>query len=146
ARERDIRLQVEPVAGQKAHINASLFEQALVNVIDNAIKYSPEHTEVRIQLEQTGGELRIHVRDQGLGIPEKDLPHIFERFYRVDKSRSRKAGGTGLGLSIARHIMQVHGGTILVESRPGEGSCFTLALPEVPPGLRSVEAGEGQGS
>ncbi|MBU1412095.1 cell wall metabolism sensor histidine kinase WalK [Myxococcota bacterium] len=146
ARERDIRLQVEPVAGQKAHINASLFEQALVNVIDNAIKYSPEHTEVRIQMEQTGGELRIHVRDQGLGIPEKDLPHIFERFYRVDKSRSRKAGGTGLGLSIARHIMQVHGGTILVESRPGEGSCFTLALPEVPPGLRSVEAGEGQGS
>ncbi len=132
AQERDIRLEVEPVSGMNARINASLLEQALVNVIDNAIKYSPEGSVVRVTMAASGDELLVEVRDHGIGIPEGDLPHIFERFYRVDKGRSRKAGGTGLGLSIARHIMQVHHGRILVESRPGEGSCFTLALPRFP--------------
>jgi two-component system phosphate regulon sensor histidine kinase PhoR len=130
AQEREVRLEVEVSGGPVAELNASLFEQALVNVIDNAIKYGPEHSIVQIQVEETSAELRIHVRDRGLGIPEKDLPHIFERFYRVDKGRSRKAGGTGLGLSIARHIMQVHRGGILVKSVPGEGTCFTLVLPQ----------------
>ncbi|PKN44469.1 MAG: hypothetical protein CVU59_11570 [Deltaproteobacteria bacterium HGW-Deltaproteobacteria-17] len=146
AQERDIRLLVEPSSGVTAPLNASLFEQALVNVIDNAIKYSPEHSEVRISQEEVGDELRIHVRDQGIGIPEKDLPRIFERFYRVDKSRSRKAGGTGLGLSIALHVMQVHRGTIRVESRPDEGSCFTLVVPVTSPGSGTVDGGMSQGS
>ena len=129
ARERDIHLVCEPPPALEADLNASLFEQALVNIIDNAVKYSPAGSEVRILAAVAGDELRIAVRDHGCGIPEKDLPHIFERFYRVDKGRSRKQGGTGLGLSIAWHIMQVHRGRIDVESRPEEGSTFTLALP-----------------
>jgi len=138
ALDRNIRLQIEPGPGLVAELNASLFEQALVNVIDNAIKYGPENSVVNIGMENTEDEVRIHVLDQGIGIPEKDIPHIFERFYRVDKGRSRKAGGTGLGLSIARHIMQVHRGRIIVESRLGEGSCFTLVLPRRPPEARDV--------
>lgn len=132
AQDRGIRIEVEPASGVNARINASLLEQALVNVIDNAIKYSPEGSVVRVTMESSGDELLVHVQDRGIGIPEADLPHIFERFYRVDKGRSRKAGGTGLGLSIARHIMQVHHGRILVESRPEEGSRFTLGLPRPP--------------
>ncbi len=129
AAEREIALEVTQAPGVMARVNASLLEQALVNVIDNAIKYSPPGSTVSISTEENGAELLLRVSDRGIGIPEKDLPHIFERFYRVDKGRSRKAGGTGLGLSITRHIMQVHRGRVLVESRPGEGSCFSLALP-----------------
>jgi len=132
AAEREVALEVVQTPGVTALINASLLEQALVNVIDNAVKYSPAGSTVRISTEETDTEILLRVRDRGLGIPEKDLPHIFERFYRVDKGRSRKAGGTGLGLSITRHIMQVHRGRVLVESRPGEGSCFSLALPRPP--------------
>jgi len=103
-------------------------EQVLVNLIDNAIKYTPENGTVRIYSEQCPGVLKISVSDTGIGIPAKDLPRVFERFYRVDAARSREQGGTGLGLSIAKHIMQLHGGELTVASTPGKGSTFTCAL------------------
>lgn len=105
-------------------------EQALVNLVDNAVKFSPPGSEVRIECNRAeDGMVEIHVIDNGIGIPEADLPRIFERFYRVDKARSREAGGTGLGLSIVKHIAELYGGSVRVKSRLGEGSTFTLAFP-----------------
>jgi len=103
-------------------------EQVLVNLIDNAIKYTPEGGSIRISAEQTAQSVRLSVEDSGIGIPLKDQSRIFERFYRVDAARSREQGGTGLGLSIAKHIMQLHGGEITVNSTPGKGSTFTCIL------------------
>ncbi len=102
---------------------------ALVNLLDNAVKYSEPGSVVALD---AGGDRRwveITVRDEGIGIPAKDLERIFERFYRVDRARSRETGGTGLGLSIVRHVATNHGGTVDVASREGEGSTFTLRLP-----------------
>lgn len=109
--------------------NAVLLEQALINLLDNGIKYSPEDTEITVKAEKEKGRIKIEVIDQGQGIPPSDLPRIFERFYRVDKGRSRDMGGTGLGLSIVKHIVLAHGGDIFVESLPGRGSTFRIFLP-----------------
>jgi two-component system phosphate regulon sensor histidine kinase PhoR len=109
--------------------DGTLLERALSNLVDNALKYTPEGGKVRIGAGSEGGQLSLTVEDDGMGIPEADLPRIFERFYRVDKSRSRDLGGTGLGLSIVKHIVQLHGGTVSVKSAPGSGSTFTLRLP-----------------
>lgn len=109
--------------------NANLLEQALVNVLDNAIKFSPEKTSVKISAFKRENEVEIQVADQGIGIPEKDLPRIFERFYRVDKGRSRDLGGTGLGLAIVKHIVLAHKGTVTAQSTLGQGSVFTIRLP-----------------
>ena len=106
-----------------------LVEQAVANLLDNAIKYSEPGSRVAVEAEQAGTEAVIRVRDQGCGIPRKDLSRIFERFYYVDKARSRKMGGTGLGLSIVKHIAQAHGGRVEVQSAPGEGSVFSIHLP-----------------
>ncbi|MCX7605407.1 MAG: ATP-binding protein [Bryobacteraceae bacterium] len=93
------------------------------------MKFSPPGSEVRIECNRTeDGMVEIHVIDNGIGIPEADLPRIFERFYRVDKARSREAGGTGLGLSIVKHIAELYGGSVRVKSRLGEGSTFTLCF------------------
>jgi two-component system phosphate regulon sensor histidine kinase PhoR len=113
----------------EARINSALLEQALLNLIDNAIKYSEPASEVEISAKRTDNEITIAVRDNGCGIEQKHLPRLFERFYVVDKSRSRKLGGTGLGLAIVKHIAQVHGGNVTVESSPGLGSTFTIHLP-----------------
>lgn len=112
-----------------AVIDRSLIEQAVMNLVDNAVKYSESGREVRLEGEVLGEKVAIHVYDQGPGIPEEHLPRLFERFYRVDKARSRKLGGTGLGLAIVKHVANVHSGTIEVESVVGEGSVFTLSLP-----------------
>ncbi|HEY4715664.1 MAG TPA: ATP-binding protein [bacterium] len=103
-------------------------EQMLINLIDNAIKYS-EKGEIRISLQHHGKGVEIEIRDTGIGIPREHIPLIFERFYVVDKSRSRKLGGTGLGLSIVKHIVLLHNGEINVESAPGVGTKFTITLP-----------------
>jgi len=103
-------------------------EQVLINLIDNAIKYSTEHASITVSGRDEGDVVRISVTDQGSGIPSKDLPRIFERFYRVDEARSREEGGTGLGLAIVKHIVQLHRGTVAVESVPGEGSTFSFTL------------------
>jgi two-component system phosphate regulon sensor histidine kinase PhoR len=109
--------------------DAYLLEQVLMNLIDNGLKYT-EKGEVRVHCEPDGeGYVRIEVSDTGMGIPEESLPRIFERFYVVDKSRSRKLGGTGLGLAIVKHIVQTHSGTIGVESALGKGTRFTVRLP-----------------
>lgn len=112
--------------------NSVLLEQALINLIENAVKYSEAGTKVWIHAgrDQESGEIQIGVKDQGPGIPEEDLPRIFERFYRVDKARSREMGGTGLGLSIVKHIVLCHNGRVSVESEYGRGSTFTLILPD----------------
>ncbi len=100
--------------------------QMLLNLIDNAVKYTPEGGKIWLSLEAEGEYARISVRDTGIGIPEEDLPRIFDRFYRVDKARSREMGGSGLGLSIVRWIVKAHNGRIKVTSKLGEGSCFTV--------------------
>ncbi|RJO63265.1 MAG: HAMP domain-containing histidine kinase [Myxococcales bacterium] len=125
------RIQVVPeLSGRTLAVgNAALLEQAFINLIDNAIKYSDEGQTVRIVCGANGAQAFVRFIDQGHGIPRADLPRIFERFYRVDKARSRKEGGTGLGLSIVKHIAKTHGGRVGVESEPGHGSTFTFLLP-----------------
>ena len=102
----------------------------LFNLGENAIKYTPEGGTVTLTLEPQGTEAYLSVRDTGAGIAAEEQPHIFDRFYRADPARSR--GGTGLGLALARSIVLAHGGQISVESRVGQGSCFTVRLPLVP--------------
>jgi two-component system, OmpR family, phosphate regulon sensor histidine kinase PhoR len=130
-----IRLVADVPEGVYASVDPPLLEQAVVNLIDNAIKYSPPTTDVEVRLRGGAHEARVEVRDHGVGIAREHLPHLFERFYRVDKARSRDLGGTGLGLSIVKHIVEAHGGHVTVESRLGVGSTFTIHLP-----LHSVSA------
>jgi two-component system phosphate regulon sensor histidine kinase PhoR len=112
-----------------APVSPPLLEQAVVNLIDNAVKYSPEGSIVDVVLEDTGDEIVVSVVDQGSGVAREHLPRLFERFYRVDKARSRDLGGTGLGLAIVKHIAQVHGGRVSVDSVLGRGSTFRIHLP-----------------
>ncbi len=118
-----------------ATINSPLLEQAVVNLLDNAIKYSEAGSAVLIAVQASPGEVTISVSDRGCGVEEEHLPRLFERFYRVDRARSRKLGGTGLGLSIVKHIVQAHRGRITVTSTYGEGSTFTIHLPTSEPAL-----------
>jgi two-component system phosphate regulon sensor histidine kinase PhoR len=111
-------------------INSPLLEQAVVNLIDNAIKYSQSGGIVQVEGAETESEVTITVRDQGCGIAKQHLPRLFERFYRVDKARSRELGGTGLGLAIVKHIALAHGGHVSVESTLGKGSTFAIHLPK----------------
>jgi two-component system sensor histidine kinase SenX3 len=109
--------------------DARQMRSALVNLVDNAIKYSGPDEPVEIGACVVGDRVAFVVRDHGIGIPTRDLERIWERFYRVDRARSRDTGGTGLGLAIVRHVAQAHGGEVTVESREGEGSTFTLSIP-----------------
>jgi two-component system phosphate regulon sensor histidine kinase PhoR len=108
--------------------------QVLVNLLHNAVKFSPNGGAVVVGVREDGGEVVVWVRDPGIGVPRADIARIFERFYKVDRARVRGRGGTGLGLSIARHVVEMHGGRIWVESEEGEGSTFSFAVPIVPPG------------
>jgi two-component system phosphate regulon sensor histidine kinase PhoR len=104
-------------------------QEVLYNLLDNAVKYSPQRGSIRLQAEPRGHEIALSVSDNGVGIGKDDLPRIFERFYRVDKARSRALGGTGLGLSIVKHITQLHGGRVEAESEPGCGTTVRVLLP-----------------
>ncbi len=128
AAEQGITLEV-PTEPLPWHGSAALLEEAVVNLLDNAIKYSPPGSTVRIEGSAGAAELVLRVIDQGAGIAPEHLPRLFERFYRVDKARSRSLGGTGLGLAIVKHIVAAHGGQVTVESAPGEGSTFQIILP-----------------
>lgn len=108
-----------------------MLEEAIVNLLDNAVKYSEKNSKIRITARKEEGALIIKIQDWGKGIPEEHLPRIFERFYRIDKARSRSLGGTGLGLAIVKHIVQAHDGYVTVESKPDEGSIFTVHIPVV---------------
>ncbi|MFV8829113.1 sensor histidine kinase [Alkalihalobacterium sp. APHAB7] len=106
------------------------FEQIILNLLDNALKYSAEHSVTKINVEKQNDDILISIKDEGQGIPSEDLPYIFNRLYRVDKSRSRLTGGFGLGLSIVKELVEAHNGTISVESQLGAGTCFTIRLKE----------------
>jgi two-component system, OmpR family, phosphate regulon sensor histidine kinase PhoR len=103
--------------------------QILDNLIDNALKYTPDDGRIEVRWQEQGTNIYLEVKDTGIGIPESDLPRVFERFYRVDKARSRELGGTGLGLAIVKHLVQTMRGTVQVTSRVGQGSTFTVCLP-----------------
>ena len=132
ARKKDITLQWKrfgraaeyTVYGDETQL-ASMF----TNLVDNAVKYTPPGGRVEVVGGSEGSEIIISISDTGIGIPEGKISRIFERFYRVDKARSKATGGTGLGLSIVRHVAQNHGGRVTVESTPNEGSTFTVSLP-----------------
>jgi two-component system phosphate regulon sensor histidine kinase PhoR len=129
AAEKNIRIEIRCAPAFSEKLNGALIIQALVNLLDNAVKYSPPVSKVSLEAERQDGELVISVKDQGIGIPAEHLDRIFERFYRVDRSRSQDPGGTGLGLAIVRHIALFHRATVEVESYVGEGSVFRIRIP-----------------
>jgi len=129
AQKKDITIKSECLADIETNINPQLLEQAIINLIENAVNYSEPGKPIEIKVENPQDEVIIEVKDQGCGIDEEHLTRIFERFYRVEKSRSRETGGTGLGLSIVKHIAQAHNGYSSVESTLGEGSVFRIHVP-----------------
>ncbi|HEX7096429.1 MAG TPA: ATP-binding protein [Acidimicrobiales bacterium] len=130
AERRGVELDVGPIDPDADVVcDRSQLTSALFNLLDNAVKYSEGGSSVLVRVETTPATMSVSVQDHGIGIPTRDLERIFERFYRVDKARSRETGGTGLGLSIVRHVAQNHGGEVSVTSREGEGSTFVLTIP-----------------
>ena len=136
AKEKTLTIEINTKENAQVQCDRKLIEQALLNLLDNAVKYTPEGGKIWIQTrdfkqgENTQTRIALEVKDTGIGIPLSDMDRIFERFYRVDKGRSRAMGGTGLGLSIVRHIMDAHGERVYVESEQGKGSTFGLTLPK----------------
>lgn len=129
AEKKDIKLKLYLNEKIQIKVDSDKIQQAIINIIENAIKYTQEGGEVKVSLYSQGKWCIIEVRDNGIGIPENGLTHIFDRFYRIDKARSRKTGGTGLGLSIANQIVALHQGNIEVESKIGKGSVFYIKIP-----------------
>lgn len=129
ARERNVSVELVCDSDVESRRNPYLLEQAVANLIDNAIKYSEPDTKVRVEVVQEDDEIAINVTDDGCGIQKLHLVRLFERFYCVDKARSRDSGGTGLGLAIVKHIARAHGGRATAESTPGRGSEFTIHIP-----------------
>ncbi|MDD5538705.1 MAG: ATP-binding protein, partial [Candidatus Omnitrophica bacterium] len=128
-KKKNIEIKNELPQGLTLRVDKTRIEQVFINLIDNGIKFNKENGFVKICSRELDGKIHISVEDSGIGIPQKDIPRIFERFYRVDKARSRELGGTGLGLSIVRHIVELHGGNVGVESTEGFGSKFWFTLP-----------------
>jgi heavy metal sensor kinase len=129
--QREVELRHAPGADVNVWADEDLLLQLLLNLLDNAIKHTPSGGRVSAGWSSSGEQAELWVRDTGVGIPVEHLPHIFDRFYRVDEARSRAEGGVGLGLAISRWIAETHGGAISVESASGEGSTFTVQLPTV---------------
>ena len=148
---RQVRMMDAPVFIELVEVDQAIvmgdidrLKQLFINLVENAIKYTPPGGEVQLSLSKKAGWAQLEITDNGIGIPAENLPHIFDRFYRVDKARTRAQGGSGLGLSIAQWIAQAHGGAIRVTSTVGEGSTFTVTLPlyEPAPQLPVVESKE----
>ena len=116
-------------AAIRVSANRDQIEQVLVNLIDNAIKYTPGGGSITVTALVQNNMASVQIKDTGIGILSQDVPRLFERFYRVDKARSRQSGGTGLGLSIVKHIVEMHGGSVDVQSEYGSGSTFSFMLP-----------------
>ena len=131
ANKKEINLKIEIEEGKEYIVYADWHRiyQVLINLVGNAMEYTDKGGDVTIQLQDSRDHIRVSVKDTGVGIPKDHLPRIFERFYRVDKSRSRSGGGTGLGLTISQNLAQLMGGHILVESKLNEGSTFTVTIP-----------------
>jgi two-component system, OmpR family, phosphate regulon sensor histidine kinase PhoR len=134
ARRQQLEVTVDPDA-RSMHVDPAKVHDALRNLVSNAITYAPTDSTIRIEATTTRGVVRLVVSDEGPGIPDQDLPRVFERFYRVDKSRARDPGGTGLGLAIVKHLVELHGGTVAVDNRPEGGARFTMTFP-----VRKMEA------
>ncbi len=125
-----IQLQIEAAEGLPAvNVDADRMTQVLVNLLDNALRYTPSEGQISLSARTIGGGVEMVVKDTGPGIPSDDMEHLFERFYRGDKSRQREEGGSGLGLAIAKSLVESQGGQIRVESKPGEGAVFSIELP-----------------
>jgi two-component system phosphate regulon sensor histidine kinase PhoR len=136
----DLPDHVTPVRGDEDRLG-----QVLVNLLHNAVKFSPNGGEIVVGVSEMDSGVVVSVRDPGIGVPRADMARIFERFYKVDRARVRGRGGTGLGLSIARHVVEMHGGRIWVESEEGEGSTFSFAIPvSQPVGVAGLAPGEGE--
>lgn len=120
-----------PTESLWVEVDQDRFIQVVDNILNNAIKYSPDGGQITCRLVETSDNVVISITDEGLGIPKKSLPHVFKRFYRVDKARSREQGGTGLGLAISKEVIELHGGRIWVNSRENKGSTFFVSLPKV---------------
>jgi len=130
AKKKNISIKNELKEGLKVKADKNKIDQVFTNLIDNAVKFNRENGCINVLSEERAGGKKVIIKDSGTGIPEKDIPRIFERFYRVDKARSRSLGGTGLGLSIVKHIVELHGGSVGVESVEGMGSGFWFILPD----------------
>lgn len=129
ARQRDVEMVFESIRPVTAEVDEVKITQIFTNLVENAIKYNKEHGWVKVLLDADHQFFTVEISDSGIGIPQEDFDHIFERFYRVDKSHSRQIGGTGLGLSITRGAILLHRGSVKVSSVEGEGSCFTVKIP-----------------
>jgi len=129
AERKNMRVEVGELADPTVVGDRELMEYAVYNLLTNAVKYSPAETKVEVRAVQTEGELRLSVKDQGMGMDEKELRNIFTKFYRTKKAEASGEAGTGIGLSIVHQIVTFHGGKMEVTSEPGRGSCFTMILP-----------------
>jgi len=128
-----VRLTADASVGLVVSADPVRLRQALSNLVSNAVRYTPAEGSVSLVARREGGDVVIMVVDDGVGMAVEDLPHVFDRFWRADRSRSRDTGGSGLGLAIVRQIVEAHGGSVAVTSVVGHGSCFTLRLPVQPP-------------
>lgn len=136
ANEKGISISVDMPDGlPSVQGDPDMLAQVLINLVDNALKYTPNGGHVNVLAAQDEDRVRVDVKDTGIGIPPESLPRVFERFYRVDKARSRELGGIGVGLAIVKHIIKAHGGEVCVQSEPGKGSTFRFTLPLEQPGM-----------
>jgi len=133
SKERDVKLSIgkAPNTGLWVEAEESSIRQVIENLLTNSIRYGKEGGKTKIHLKENGDDLTIQISDNGVGIEQKHLKHLFDRFYRVDDSRSRHLGGSGLGLAIVKHILEAHDQTISVKSEPGKGSTFSFSLPKM---------------
>lgn len=131
AKEKHVRLHIETNFSDETliSIDEDRIEQVLTNLIDNAIRHTPADGSVTVSIENEQNYAKIQIKDTGQGIPQDDLPYVFERFYKADKARTRSKGGTGLGLAITKNIVEAHNGRILVDSVEQQGTTFTFYLP-----------------
>jgi two-component system phosphate regulon sensor histidine kinase PhoR len=129
AANKGVRLELRAMRPVRVEADPDRLAQVFVNLIDNAIRHTPANGSVTLELDANGNDAIMRVRDTGVGIPYRDIPHIFERFYVVDRSRTRESGGAGLGLAIVKGIIDAHGGTVSTESMLGSGTVFTVRLP-----------------
>ena len=139
AESKSIEIRLGGSLPRRVHGDGDQLMMAFRNLIDNAVRYSPENTRVGIGLSSRDGIAQVTITDQGIGIAQEDQERIFERFYRVDAARSRQTGGTGLGLSIVKHVISNHGGEVSLWSQQGRGSTFTVRLPELDESMDSLD-------
>lgn len=146
AAEQAVRLQVEAHDALWTSLTDRMAHTVVRNLAENAVRYAGPGAVATLRVRRTGADVEVEVQDDGLGIPEKDVPHVFERFYRADPSRSRRLGGTGLGLSIVKHIAERMGGSASITSREGFGTIVAVRIPAAPPQVTDVPGDAGAGS